>query len=147
MKEHKHLGAYGLIIENNKILLIKKVSGPYDGLLDLPGGTMEFGERPVDTLKRELKEEVGISILEYSLFDTDSVNINWNYNNELINVHHTGIFYKVLKYDGDINKEIDITEQNDDSLGADFYDIDELHKEELSKIAIMELEKLGYMLK
>ena len=146
MKEHRHLGVYGLIIENDKILLIKKVSGPYDGLLDLPGGTMEFGERPVETLKRELKEEVGISILEYSLFDTDSVNVDWNYNNELISVHHTGIFYKVLKYDGSINKEIDITEQNDDSLGADFYKISKLKRNELSKIVIIELEKLGYEL-
>lgn len=36
MKEHKHLGAYGIIIEDEKILLIKKVTGPYDGKLDLP---------------------------------------------------------------------------------------------------------------
>ena len=54
MKEHRHLGVYGLVVRDNKILLIKKVSGPYDGLLDLPGGSLEFGERPIETLKREL---------------------------------------------------------------------------------------------
>lgn len=37
MKEHKHLGCYGLVVKDGKILLIKKKTGPYDGLLDLPG--------------------------------------------------------------------------------------------------------------
>lgn len=46
MKEYKQLGAYGIIIENNKILLVKKFGGPYNGLLDLPGGTIEFCEKP-----------------------------------------------------------------------------------------------------
>ena len=45
MKEYKHLGVYGLVINDNKILLIKKYGGPYDGKLDLPGGTIEFGEK------------------------------------------------------------------------------------------------------
>ena len=50
LKEHKHLGCYGLLMEGNKILLIKKKTGPYDGLLDLPGGSLDFGETPEATL-------------------------------------------------------------------------------------------------
>ncbi len=142
MKEYKQLGAYGILIENNKILLIKKNSGPYDGLLDLPGGTIEFGERPIDALKREFKEEVGINVIDCKLFDTDSVSFTWNYNNELINVHHVGIFYKIDKYEGNIKKDNIIDEINDDSLGAEFYEIDKLNKDNLSKIAIMEINKL-----
>ena len=46
MKEFKQLGAYALIIKDEQILLIKKCGGPDDGKLDLPGGTIEFGERP-----------------------------------------------------------------------------------------------------
>ncbi len=42
MKEYKQYGVYGLIIEDGKILLIKKFGGPYDKKLDLPGGTIEF---------------------------------------------------------------------------------------------------------
>lgn len=146
MKEYKHLGAYGLIINEGKILLIKKKTGPYDGLLDLPGGTIELNERPIDTLKRELKEEVGITINNYELFDADSISLEWNYQGEIINVHHIGIFYKILDYSGDIKKINEVDEINDDSLGADFYIIKELKKEELSKITIMELDKLGYMI-
>ena len=60
MEEYKHLGAYAIIIKNDQILLIKKYGGPYDKKLDLPGGTIEFNERPADTLKRELLEEVDL---------------------------------------------------------------------------------------
>lgn len=148
MKEHKHLGAYALVIKDNQILLIKKHGGPYDGKLDLPGGTIEFGERPEETLKRELMEEVGIEVTEYELFDADSVNVIWNYKEDIrLNVHHMGIYYKVLNYNNEVRKEVLVDEVNDDSLGAEFYNIDELTKDGLSAITILELEKLGYTLK
>ncbi len=148
MKEYKQLGAYGIIIKDNKILLIKKYGGPYDGKLDLPGGTIEFCETPSETLKRELKEEVGIEIVDYRLFDADSVVLEWHFKQDTtIKVHHTGIFYIVTNYNNNINKEITIDKINDDSLGADFYKIETLKKSNLSSIAILELNKLGYKLK
>lgn len=148
MKEYKQLGSYAIIIENEKILLIKKFNGPYSKKLDLPGGTIEFCETPTDALKRELIEETGIKIIDYELFDADSVSFEWNYKKDIIvKVHHTGIFYKVTKYNNKIRKNISIDTINDDSLGADFYDINALTKDNLSKIAIMELEKLGYKIK
>lgn len=148
MKEMKHLGAYGLIIKDNMVLLIKKFGGPYNGKLDLPGGTIEFGERPEDALKRELMEEVGIEVVDYQLFDANSVFFDWQVKeNVLVKVHHIGIFFKVLSYTNEIKKEVEVNEVNDDSLGADFFDISKLSKDELSAIAILELEKLGYKLK
>ena len=146
MKKHRHIGVYGLIIKEDKIILIKKKTGPYDGKLDLPGGSIEFGETPSETLKREIQEEVGINILDYNLFDASSVLVDWDYNNEIIKTEHIGIFYKVSNYNGDIKKEIEIDNVNDDSLGADFYDIKDLTKDKLSAIVILELEKLGYKL-
>ena len=146
-EKYKQLGVYGLIIYNGKVLLIKKHGGPYDGKLDLPGGTIEFGETPADALKRELQEEVGILVKEYELFDANSAFFDWQYEDSVINVHHIGIFYSILKYDGKIKSKVEITDQNDDSLGANFYQIDSIKKRDLSKIAIIELEKLGYSIK
>lgn len=146
MKKHRHIGVYGLIIKEDKIILIKKKTGPYDGKLDLPGGSIEFGETPSETLKRELQKEVGINILDYNLFDASSVLVDWDYNNEIIKTEYIGIFYKVSNYNGDIKKELEIDNVNDDSLGADFYDIKDLTKDKLSAIVILELEKLGYKL-
>lgn len=145
MKEYKQYGVYGLIIKDGKILLIKKFGGPYDKKLDLPGGTIEFCEKPTETLKRELLEEVGIEVVDYQLFDADSVAFEWQYKEDvLVKVHHTGIFFKVLDYKNEIRKEVKVDEVNDDSLGAEWYDISNLKKDELSAIAIIELQKLGY---
>ena len=146
-KEHRHIGTYGILIKNNKLLLIKKKTGPYDGKLDLPGGTIEFNEQPVDTLKREFMEETGIEITKYELFDASSVSPIWHYQDMIVKVHHIGIFYKILAYKNEIKNNILIDDVNDDSLGAEFYDISKLTKDNLSDIAILELEKLGYTLK
>ena len=148
MKEYKHLGSYGLIIKNQKILLIKKFGGPYDGKLDLPGGTIEFCEKPDVALKRELLEEVGIEIKNYELFDADSDSFEWDVQaGASVKVHHIGIFYKISEYTNEIKEAIAIDDINDDSLGAAFYEIKKLTKNNLSKIAIMELKKLGYSIK
>ena len=146
MKQFKHLGAYGLIIKDEKIVLIKKVGGPYNGKLDLPGGTIEWGETPEQTLIRELNEEVGIYVIKYELFDANSIIFEWIHKEELERGHHLGIFYKVLDYNNELLEDIKIDEKNDDSLGAKFYEIDKLKKIELSDIANLELEKLGYKL-
>lgn len=147
MKEHKHLGCYGLVVKDGKILLIKKKTGPYDGLLDLPGGSFEFGETPEETLKREILEETGLEVTKYQLFDASSVVVEWKYDDNInILVHHIGIFYQILEYRNEIRKDISIDNQNDDSLGAEFYEIKNLKKEDVSAIALMELEKLGYLL-
>ena len=144
--EYKHLGVYGLVIKGEEVLLIKKAVGPYKGKLDLPGGTVNFGERPNETLIREFDEETGLAITDYSLFDVDSVKFLYKENDKSIMVHHVGIFYKILGYVNDIKENISVDLVNDDSLGAGFYKISSLRKEDLSKIAILELEKLGYEL-
>ena len=52
--EYKHLGVYGLVIKEEEVLLIKKAVGPYKGKLDLPGGTVNFGERPNETFDKRI---------------------------------------------------------------------------------------------
>lgn len=146
MKELRHIGGYGIILKNDSIILVKKVGGPYDGKLDLPGGTIEFGEKPESTLVRELKEEIGINVIKYDLLDANSVNIQWTHKNELQKIHHIGIFYTIQEYTGKIEKEVVLDAHNDDSLGGDFYSISSLKKSMLSDIAILVLEQLGYNL-
>ena len=59
-------------------------------------------------------EEVGIKVVNFELIDADSVSFDWQYDNELIKVHHTGIFYKILSYENEIKNNIEIDSVNDD---------------------------------
>lgn len=52
-------GAYGLVLHDNRLLLVR---GRHTGLYALPGGGIEVGERMKTALKREIQEEAGIAI-------------------------------------------------------------------------------------
>lgn len=62
-----HTGIYGIIKQNNQILVIKKARGPYTGLFDLPEGSPEPNETPEETLIREIKEETNCDVVSYTL--------------------------------------------------------------------------------
>lgn len=54
----------GAVFCDNKLLIVKRsmcTRGEY-GLWELPGGRMEFGEQPEETLIREFSEEVGLEV-------------------------------------------------------------------------------------
>ena len=74
--KERHIGAYGVIIRNNRIALIRKAKGGYKGKLDLPGGGIEHGELPFEALKREVTEEINGTVIDATLLDVTSVNIN-----------------------------------------------------------------------
>ena len=51
-----------VMVENGKILLVKRAAEPSKGKWSLPGGSVEWGEPLVDALKREVREETALEI-------------------------------------------------------------------------------------
>jgi 8-oxo-dGTP diphosphatase len=51
-----------VLIEGNKILLIKRSKEPGKGQWAVPGGRIEDDETAEDCMKREMKEETGLDI-------------------------------------------------------------------------------------
>ena len=139
-----HVGAYGIMIKDNKIALVRKARGGYKGKLDLPGGGIEHTEQPFESLKREIREEAGIGITNYKLLDVVATNIKWEMEPDLWeDLHHIGILYTVETNESSLKSDADDL----DSDGANWYNLNELNKTELSPFTIMALEKLGYTLK
>ena len=85
-----HFGVYGLIIENGKILTIRKNRGPYQDLLCLPGGTPKLNETIQDTLKREIKEETGADIICIGDFFKFDLLVTKDSFERLISFKHSG---------------------------------------------------------
>ena len=60
--------ACALVDADNRVLVAQRPEGKaLAGLWEFPGGKMEPGERPEDTLIRELNEELGITVKEACL--------------------------------------------------------------------------------
>ena len=62
------VAACALVDADGRVLIAQRPAGrPMAGLWEFPGGKVEAGERPEDTLIRELKEELGIIVDEACL--------------------------------------------------------------------------------
>jgi len=51
-----------VIIKDGKIVLVKRLNGPFKGYYALPGGYVEKGENAKGALAREVKEEAGLRV-------------------------------------------------------------------------------------
>ena len=55
-----YLTTDGVLIEDRKVLLVRRRNEPAKGSMALPGGIVEYGERLEDCVVREVREETGL---------------------------------------------------------------------------------------
>ncbi len=56
------VGVGGVVIEDGRVLLIRRGSEPLKGHWSIPGGTLEVGETLAQGLVREMQEETGLQV-------------------------------------------------------------------------------------
>lgn len=133
-KQITRIGAYGIILNFNQMILTTKKSGAYKGLLDLPGGAIEFGESAKETLKRELLEEVAMECTHLHLFDNFSY-LGQHFSHEgVYDFHHLGLIYLVKGF-----KSLPHLIPEDI---FNWYDLSQLSLEKLTPIAKQTIQKM-----
>lgn len=141
-KRHRHLGVYGVLVEEGKLLVIRKGGdGPFTGYYDLPGGSIEMHEQIHETVVRELLEETGFQVeivKQYGAFDV-LVDAFMDVVSPFLPLHHIGIVYQLERTGGELNT----TGDNIDSAGALWIDAAELHEENTVPLVVHVLRSIG----
>ncbi len=136
---------YGILIENNKVLLSDEYFRD-TFITKFPGGGLDFGEGPIDCVKREFREELGLEIKVISHFyTTDFFQASaFNPGNQVISI------YYLIKVVGGMNikssvKKFDFPEIKNHSQSFRWIDLKDLTAEEMTfpidrKVASMLIE-------
>jgi len=67
--ERPMVGVGGVVIANDRALLIRRGSAPLKGEWSIPGGMLEIGETIVQGVQRELLEETAIAVKVLDLIE------------------------------------------------------------------------------
>lgn len=135
---HKsHLGVYAVILNDDctQVLVIKKSRGPYTGLYDLPGGSMEDGEMLEETLHREVMEETNCTVTTARQMGAYSALFDYTSNKgHSTRFRHVGVLYDVA-ITGTPNTESD----GQDSNGCVWMNIKDLNSNNASPLVLAAL--------
>ena len=119
----------GIIYQNKKILICqRKEVGDHPLKWEFPGGKLRDFEENQEALRRELKEELNIEIIEMSFFD------EYLYEYKELSKKLKLVFYHILQFEGEVQnlvhrqlKWIDISNLSDyDFLEGDHKIINKL---------------------
>lgn len=102
----------GLLLRDNKVLLVQRLNDPFRGNWTLPAGFVDAGEEPRQALQRECLEETGLVVQVTELLDV------------VAGAEHARgadilIVYRVEDSSGSLNA-------GDDAAQADFFALDQL---------------------
>lgn len=122
-----------VIIEKGKVLLIRRAAPPGKGLWAVPGGTVKLGEKLVDAVKREVKEETGLEIEVGKLIDL--VEVLTKDEKGRIEYHYVIADYEAKVIGGKLKA-------SSDALEVKWFNLNEIDKIEATKSTKKILKKI-----
>ncbi len=106
------VAAAALILQDRRVLLVRRVNVPQEGLWSLPAGFVDAGEDPAEAAARECREECGIRVRITGLEDV------------VFGQEHPRGAHIVIVYRGEM--EAGDLHPGDDADAVDFFPLDEL---------------------
>ncbi|MCX4811101.1 NUDIX hydrolase [Streptomyces sp. NBC_01239] len=107
MRKKLRVAAYAICIRDDQLLLARSPApaGGYEWVL--PGGGMDHGEHPNDTVVRELEEETGYHIEVTALLGMDTTHrvVPWSHHRK-VDHHGVRIVYEAKIVGGELRNEI-----------------------------------------
>lgn len=82
-----------VIVKDGRVLVGQRLCDEHDGLWEFPGGKIEEGESPEVSLRRELHEELGITV-DVDLFICESI---WDSGSKVIR-----LLAYLVRFDGEV---------------------------------------------
>ena len=107
-EKYQKITVGGLLVKDNKVLVVRRSSAePYlTGYYELPGGKVDFGDYPKESLEREFMEEVNLKVIALHPYRV------FTYISDKGNRHTVELVYFVELND-DV-KNIKLSEEHDD---------------------------------
>ena len=131
-KQHTSVRAYGILIDNDRVALVRSSNPRHvPALWWLPGGGIDFGEAPEDTLVREFREETGLDVANPQLMGVTS-DVRRRDNGDKI--HTVRIIFSVDLAGGELHHEVHGT--TDHAAWFDLSDLDALNVADYARAAI-----------
>lgn len=132
------VSAYAIAVMEEQLLLTQLAENSpvfEPGLWHLPGGGIDPGEQPHETLGRELYEETGLELLDARLIDARS----YTAHRLGVDRHLVGLFYRVDVKPGPLV----VTKADDSTSAVTWMPLAGLRESELSPAAVDSLAMIG----
>jgi len=138
-KQHSSIRAYGILIRDGEVALVRSSNPNHQPpLWWLPGGGIDFGESPEETLTREFLEETGLRVKNPMLFGVTS-DLRKRDNGDKI--HTVRILYTVEWEAGELTHEVHGT--TDHAAWFTFADADVLNLADYARDALKAIAARG----
>ena len=153
MEIKNHFGVYGVFLQEGKLLCIEKTRGPYQHRFDLPGGSQGIGEGLTETLKREVLEETGYTLIRYS--NPRIYDVLVQEEGQDFAVHHIMAFYDIVLDFESSQQSLpqEVLDGSNDSANAIWLNVEEITADNASPLVLKakaelrgfpELDMTGY---